>query len=196
MKPHSALKSRLPNMAVCLRRSCCSLQQGPCATPVPALALGRVPHSQTTQHHNSRSVLPAAAAVSCPVMLKQLPAGLLPAAVGPAAADRAVAVAATVQIEGPTSKPDLDLNVYLDAAMQPGHFVGPVAVANIPGVLSSSCMHVSQHYNQCARRCVVCMQVFLLYVVHHAVFASLCIGVSCCWHMLQRVAAKSSCLVL
>jgi hypothetical protein len=110
---------------------------------VPALVLGRVSQSQTTKHQNSRSLLPAAAGMSYPVRQKQLPAGLLPAAVGTAAAgDRRVAAAATLQTEGPTSKPDFDRSVYLDAATQPGHFVGPVAIANIPGMLSG-CTHTA-----------------------------------------------------
>jgi hypothetical protein len=132
-----------------MRRSAvpCSKCTGPCGTPVPALALGRVSQSQTTKHQNSRSLLPAAAGMSYPVRQKQLPAGLLPAAVGTAAAgDRRVAAAATLQTEGPTSNPDFDRSVYLDAATQPGHFVGPVAITNIPGMLSS-CTHVSQHYS-------------------------------------------------
>lgn len=39
-----------------------------------------------------------------------------------------------------SAKPDFDLAVYLDAAAQPQHFVGPVAVANIPGATGLLCI--------------------------------------------------------
>lgn len=168
----------------------CSKYPGPCATPVSALPSGRVSHSQQTQHCNICSLLPAAAAVSWPARPKQLPAGLLPAAVGP---DSGAAATAMVGTGESNSKPDSDFSVYLEAAAQPGHFVGPVAVANIPGVISSSC---TQHYNQRTRQCrYVHTSSPCLYTAPCS-GGTLCIDVSYWWHMLQRATAESSCLVL
>lgn len=58
----------------------------------------------------------------------------------PAARRRLAAVPAAA---GSSTKPDFDLAVYLDAAAQPQHFVGPVAVANIPGAAELLCIHTA-----------------------------------------------------
>lgn len=50
----------------------------------------------------------------------------------PAAAGSAVPAGAAAA----SSIPDLDPKVYLEAAVEPAYFVGPIAVANIPGELT------------------------------------------------------------